>query len=105
MFPGADQFTVRLECEAAVTVGASGFAGGSASSVTVMVSVRGSVDSARAPVPPVAVTFTIYTLLAAAFTGSVLCTSVGFSKSGAVRKANAPAVEMLNFALSAPLSA
>ena len=40
------------------TVGAAGLAGGSSTSVTVIVSVL-LTDNARAPVPPVAVTVTI----------------------------------------------
>ena len=87
------------------TVRAVGAAGGSLASVTVMVSVL-LTDNARAPVPLVAVMVAIYSLLLAAFAGVVLCTSVGFSKSGAVLKVNSPdVVERLNAALSAPLSA
>ena len=63
------------------------------------------VDNVRSPLPLVAVMVTTYLLSLASFAGVVLCTSVGFSKSGAVLKVNSPeVVEKLNAALSAPLS-
>ena len=58
---------------AAVTPGAAGLPGFSATSVTVMVSVCVAVPR------PVACTITIYSLLPAAFAGVVLWTSCGFS--------------------------
>ena len=59
VLPGAVQVTDRLSLlpETAETVGAAGAEGGSSTSFTVTV-MAWSVVSARAPVPPVAVTVT-----------------------------------------------
>ena len=80
VFVGAVQLTLRLVgvAWAAVTVGASGLAGGSSTSVTVMMSVV-LVDNVRAAAPLVAVMVTTYSLSLASFAGVVLCASVGFS--------------------------
>ena len=59
-------------------LGAAGLSGGSGTSVTVIVSVCLAVDR-RPPVPLVALTTTMYSLLRAALLGDVLAASVGLS--------------------------
>ena len=59
------------------------------STVTVIVCMT---VSARVPVPLMALTVTMYSLLSASLAGSVLATSAGFSKSGAVWKLSTPLI-------------
>ena len=102
MLGGGVQLIVTLVVVISVTVGVAGLPGGSCTSVTVTMSVL-LTDNARAPAPLVAVTVTTYTLFPAAFAGVVLCTSVGFSKSGAEANVTAPFDALMeNFALSEP---
>ena len=76
---GADQFTERLDTDAAATVGAAGLPGASVfTSVTVTVIVCVAVLT-RSPAPLVAVTSTTYWLLPAALAGSTLTMSFASS--------------------------
>ena len=100
MFEGSAQVTVRLLDVDPVIVG-SGTPGGSATSVTVTVSVRTALRT-RAPVPLVALTVTTYSLFPAALDGSALSASVGLSWFGAARNVSTPASVIENFAASAP---
>ena len=87
---GALHTTFSLLTDTVVTVGAAGVPGcSSSSSVTVTVSVC-SARFSRSPVPLLTSTTTRYSLLPAAFAGSVLSTSCASSKFGAAWKVSAP---------------
>ena len=81
MFVGTLQLTVRLFTVDVETVGAEGLPGASVTSVTVTLSVSLAVN-AREPVPPVAVTITIYSLFSAALLFAVLVASVKATSVG-----------------------
>ena len=102
VFVGAAHTTVKPVAVTLEIVGADGVDGASPStSVTVTVIVWVAVI-ARAFVPPVARTTTMYSLFPAALAGSVLAASAGASKFGALLKVRAPAPVMSNLPWSAP---
>ena len=89
-FAGATQCTRTLVSDTVSTSGAAGVPGcSSSSSVTVTVSVC-SARFSRSPVPLLTSTTTRYSLLPAAFAGSVLSTSCASSKFGAAWNVSAP---------------